>query len=445
MLKNNIPQANQYYDSLKFYLKKLDADASSWSNKIAIDLTFADYFNTQKKYDSAAKYIEYAFETHTQYPQDDFTLNQVNYMAGVVALSQKKYQKALQYLESAEPFLKDWSAEIYVGVLKSIGECYNQMGNWQKAAQYFQQYAPLRDSLYNTASAQSLANAEAIYQNKNKQQQIEVLDKDNKLKQRTTYFLIGGLGLLAVIGLILYRNNSIKQLHNKKLLLLNNELDEANKTKAKLFGIISHDLRSPISQVHQFLKLQQLNPNKLDADEKEKLSLKIQNTTGTLLEAMEELLLWSKTQMNNFVPQICQEHLLPIVQHGLNLLKLNIEAKKINIVQNIPEDLTVKTDEYYLQTILRNLIQNSVKATPNNTTIHINAEMINSKLLLKISNEGKLFTQYDYLKTLQTHESTASLSGLGLQIVNELSLKIDTSIHFENTDNKTVAVVTLST
>ena len=41
---------------------------------------------------------------------------------------------------------------------------------------------------------------------------------------------------------------------------LNNELSVANDTKAKLFGVISHDLRAPVSSIVQLLHLQKENP-----------------------------------------------------------------------------------------------------------------------------------------------------------------------------------------
>ncbi|HRF25200.1 MAG TPA: hypothetical protein PLR98_13585, partial [Chitinophagaceae bacterium] len=52
--------------------------------------------------------------------------------------------------------------------------------------------------------------------------------------------------------------------------------------------------------MYQFLKLQQLNPDALSNEQKAELNNKIQNATGSLLETMEDLLLWSKTQMNEF-------------------------------------------------------------------------------------------------------------------------------------------------
>jgi signal transduction histidine kinase len=49
--------------------------------------------------------------------------------------------------------------------------------------------------------------------------------------------------------------NLIRKKTNTTLLHLNNELDEANKIKAKFFAIISHDLRSPIANLVSFLNL----------------------------------------------------------------------------------------------------------------------------------------------------------------------------------------------
>ena len=62
----------------------------------------------------------------------------------------------------------------------------------------------------------------------------------------------------------IYRNkekgNKILNNQNNELEKLNSELAVANETKAKLFGIIGHDLRSPASQIVQLLQLQKENP-----------------------------------------------------------------------------------------------------------------------------------------------------------------------------------------
>jgi len=210
------------------------------------------------------------------------------------------------------------------------------------------------------------------------------------------------------------------------LALLNNDLEEANQTKAKLFGIISHDLRSPISQVYQFLKLQQMAPDRLNEVQRLELSNKIQSATGSLLETMEDLLLWSKTQMNQFNTDMQPVSVKDVVDECLGLLQLNIEAKNIDVNNELTSDFIVHSDPYFLLTILRNLLQNAIKVSPENGIIRVNFK----ERTLKIENCGGHFSQHQYEQVLTSKEDVNSLSGLGLRLVDELSRKVQAKVTF---------------
>ena len=90
---------------------------------------------------------------------------------------------------------------------------------------------------------------------------------------------------------------------NQQLDELNNELSIANDTKAKLFGVISHDLRSPVSSIVQLLHLQKENPEHFNTELQNQYNERLNKASENVLETMEDLLLWSKSQMNNFTPQ----------------------------------------------------------------------------------------------------------------------------------------------
>ena len=158
---------------------------------------------------------------------------------------------------------------------------------------------------------------------------------------------------------------------NKALAQLNSDLDIANRNKARLFSMTADDLRSPISQVYQFLNLQQLNPSLLDEKQRKDFGTKIQTATGSLLETMEDLLLWSKTQMSQFHTTMLETELLPIVQQVLALAQLSSESKQLDIENRVPTNAKAFTDNSSLQTILRNLIQNAIKSSPINGRILI--------------------------------------------------------------------------
>ena len=233
-------------------------------------------------------------------------------------------------------------------------------------------------------------------------------------------------------------------MENKQLSQLNHELNEANRTKAKLFGIIGHDLRSPINQVYQFLKLQQLNPNALNEEQKAQLNSKVQSAAGSLLDTMEDLLLWSKTQMDAFKTQMQAVNIASVITTCQDLLQLNSDAKNLRYQTEIPDELIAYTDANYLQTIIRNLLQNAIKASPENTPIHITAKQENGKAEIAIQNEGNSFSQQQYEQLVHQEQNSLSLSGLGLHLVQELTEKIGGEIRFLNPAvNITVATVSI--
>lgn len=447
VLLNQPARALLHYDSLVVLVSRPDAGAFEWSDKLSADLVLADYYLAKKNTDSAFLFVMRADKDAGSGKASDYMLSQINFMKGKVYAARKEYAKAIPLLKAAEELTRNASLQVHASLLQTLAQSYAATGQWQQAYAYYEKYAPLRDSLYTEASKKSIADAEAKFQNKEKQQQIENKNLQLAAAKQQRLWLIAGLvlaGLIAVLLVIIYRNKKktadLLDEKNKTLSQLNAELEEANRTKAKLFSIISHDLRSPISQVYQFLKLQQLNPDALNAEQKTELSNKIQSATGSLLETMEDLLLWSKTQLSEFKPSMQPVQLLPVVDACQSLLQLNSEAKNISFKKDIPADAIIHSDPYFLQTILRNLLQNAVKAAPVGSTIEIAAIQENGKFAISIKNEGDRFTQEDYLAAISSNENNPSLNGLGLRLVNELSLKIGVRVRFEGVEGGTRVV-----
>lgn len=321
-----------------------------------------------------------------------------------------------------------------VNSLNNLATAYNMLGENEKAFKLMEEAYQLKDQIISDAGQEKIIKMQTQFQSEKKDANIQLLNTQNTLQKRNISLLALGLLILAVIIIFLFKLTKSKQRHNSQLSKLNNDLTEANHTKAKLFSIISHDLRSPISQVYQFLRLQQMENVHLDEAEKSRLNQKVQTATGSLLETMEELLLWSKTQMQHFDPKITKVNLYNIIIECTNLLQLNIDAKNIKMVNNVAPTQIVETDGYFLQTILRNLLQNALKASPVDASIFIYWK--NNKL--QIVNKGNPFTQKDYELALNKELDKNSLSGLGLKLAAELSGKINAVISFgENKQEET--------
>ncbi|MCD2423429.1 ATP-binding protein [Niabella pedocola] len=423
-------RAAQYSDSLENMVQRTYNITDGWSVLFNTYLSNAEYYLDRQNIATAMPYLAAAEKLIGSKITDALETGSFNYMMGRALSVQKKYSAALPYLVKAETVKQGLSADLYAKVLRALADCYQGMGKWQDADLYYAKYLPLRDSLDARAAKQSMANAEARFQNKEKAKEIETQKAALSFAQQQRWWLMGGIGallLLAGMLFLFYRN---KKRNADALETLNAALEAANKTKAKLFGIISHDLRSPINQVYQFLKLQQLNPDALSEDQKAALNSKIQSATGSLLETMEDLLLWSKTQMNAFEAQLQPVNITAVVGDCQRLLQLNSDARNLVYKTEMPETLLVQTDANYLQTIIRNLLQNAIKAAPDGTVIQIEAKQAHDKTELVIKNQGAPFTQQQYEQLISQEQSAASLSGLGLRLVDELSQKIHVKVSF---------------
>lgn len=440
----NIDSARYYY---QLTYKGMGGRDTLYHTLCYANQFFGHFYYDQKKIDSAYYYTSLARQAGIRSTSRNAYLQSTELM-GKIYFEKGNNTEAIRLLtetlrENDYTFYTQSFAEIH----KTLGLAYAQQKKWDSAYAHFSIYSKLNDSLLTATANKNFADAEARFQNSEKRQQITLQQKALAYAQQQKIWLIGGLVLLICIALLLvviYRNKKrtadLLNTSNQELNKLNSELNEANKTKAKLFSIISHDLRSPISQVYQYLQLQQLNPTALDEQDKAALSSSIQSATGSLLETMEDLLLWSKTQMSEFKPEPQPVNVTDLLRQIVSLLQLSIEEKKIGITINLPDQYTVDTDPYYLQTILRNLLHNAIKASPLSGAITIDL----TGHIFSITNDGQPFTQHDYEAVLQDNDSAKTLQGLGLKLADELGRKIGIRIFFQATGTgKTTACLQL--
>lgn len=426
-----------YYDSLNTLAIKVN-NALVWNNMLEVNFLFSQIY-VSKMYNqpqNAYPYAKRALDIFERWGYGYYGAN-VNYSMGNALLALKKYNEALPYLLKGVQLAKGQYGELYKSALRKTSVAYAGLGNLTMSYNYLDTFANVQDSLIRTRSDKAFADAEAAYQSKEKQHVIELNNVEIRAGKTQRIWLIAGLILSAGIGVLLvafYANKrrAARMLAEKNTSLSRaiHALDEANQTKARLFSIISHDLRSPINQVYQFLKLQQLSPGMLTEAQRFELSEKIQTATGTLLETMEDLLIWSKTQMNQFSVEKQKTFVNIIMEQSIALLKLNSEAKNIQVVNNLPANLYIISDPYFLQTIVRNLLQNAIKACPPGGTVTVGYSKDDIKQMIYIENPGQVFTQAQYEQVLAADETGKSLSGLGLRLVDELSKKIGIAVHF---------------
>jgi signal transduction histidine kinase/tetratricopeptide (TPR) repeat protein len=334
-------------------------------------------------------------------------------------------------LQKAEMYLKE-----AIGLSERVGETDNRSyflgalselqafkGDYKNAYYNFKLYKEVEDSIYSQENKNKIAAFES---------QIEIDKKNSELKinqlalsnqQKKLWGLAGAVLLVSVIGFLLYRQVQIKKKTNTVLIQLNRELDEANKVKAKFFSILSHDLRNPVARFITLLNLKADDPDLFNDAQSTAHQKEISQSATGLLETMEEMLLWSKGQMENFKPQIVDAEVAALFSY----IERSFEwADNVDFNFSNPQNLTVKTDENYLQTIMFNLTSNAVKATLDTpgATVEWRAWEEKGAIHLSIADNGPGISE-DQVNVLF---SDASLSGgrhgLGLHIIKDLAKAI---------------------
>lgn len=445
-----------YYDSLTQLLSNKVSRAGY--NLVALDLGLTDFYLAKNELNNAEKYINHANELAPLYA-DEALKDQAVYMKGLTYFSVGKYNEALNSLLVTEPKASGWDQGLYVELLRSIAKCYGKLGDYKNAYLYYDKFAPLRDSLYVKAAQQSFAEMEAKYQNKDKQTSIDDLSAEQQLAnlklktaKRDKIYYIAGLILLGTIIASMFamykakqKNTKLLQQKNEAMNVLNENLEKANITKAKLFSIISHDLRNPISQVYQFLDLQRNSPQVFTEAEKEQYNQQISDAAGVVLETMEDLLIWSKSQMQQFTTTIVPIVLNNIVKDVITFLHTQAIKKDIIINGNIKSTLIVNSDKNILEIIIRNLLQNAITYSPSNHPINIDAFQNTNATIISITDFGagmperirRLFNEPQ-----MTIDSNSS--GLGLTIVKEMATLINAQITINtNKPNGTIISIKL--
>jgi len=142
------------------------------------------------------------------------------------------------------------------------------------------------------------------------------------------------------------------------------ELTELNALKNKLFSIISHDLKAPMYAMRNFFG--EVQQNNMPARELKKMIPAIINDLTYTTSLMDNLLQWAKAQMQSHAVYPQKVDIGKSIEEALNLLRRQSENKQIVIESDSKEGVYGFMDKDMLNLVLRNLVSNAIKFTPQN-------------------------------------------------------------------------------
>ena len=142
------------------------------------------------------------------------------------------------------------------------------------------------------------------------------------------------------------------------------EMSVLNADKDKLFSIISHDLRGPLTGM---LGITDLLGNGLDTLSDEEIRLFATNlhvSAMGLLKLLDNLLEWALNESGRMTYDPQPTDMRQLCEEVLDLMRLNLKNKGISLHLDIRDDACAQADRRMAQSVLRNLLSNAIKFTP---------------------------------------------------------------------------------
>lgn len=236
------------------------------------------------------------------------------------------------------------------------------------------------------------------------------------------------LGLTLV--LVYYRRQQMLYHHklecmNEALNKHSQNLENLNKSKEKIFSILSHDLRQPLISVKSLLYL--MNKNAVSTSTLVEMSEKINSNLDHMILSLDNTLNWSISQLNGIKTSPENIDLYEVAGNVYELLQENIAGKNLVYIDNIQVSAKVFADREQVTIILRNLLSNAIKFTRTGGLIHLFANEGPSHWQINIEDNGigmdeamigKLFNADEHFTRRGTDNEKGT--GLGLRLIKEL-------------------------
>lgn len=168
----------------------------------------------------------------------------------------------------------------------------------------------------------------------------------------------------------------------------NQALEEANASKDKFFSIIAHDLRSPFTGLLGITDILAQEIDNYSKDNIKKMLLKLKSSAERLFKLLENLLTWSRIQRGTLEHCPQQLPLHDMVAHNIMLFASTADQKQISLQNTVNDGELVYADAEMLDTILRNLLSNGIKFTPQGGTITIASDQAEDHVLISVTDTG---------------------------------------------------------
>ena len=467
--KKSLQLFQEYNDSIKiaaclnnigvysFELGKYDQALRYYSRVLKLNLLLKDQFSLGITYNNLGEVYNRQNQPRKALPYLEDALSLATTISDQLILAHANNEKAKAYIllgkyKHATDCLKEGrKVAINAGLrreqllnLQYTVWLYKEQKQIETAFKWQEQYLALKDSIYNETQSNQMINMQVAYDMEGKDQQISSLQLKTALQEEHYQYnrlLLVGVTLAFILtlslGVFWWRLSQLRKSTNLSLLKQQQaitrknkqiqqhteELTALNESKNRLFSIISHDIRSPLTQLQGILSL--FDNNQISQDEFQVAFATINENVNYVNNLIDNLLFWAKSQMGGIKAEHSRFNIKNVINEAFDLLYLQADKKQIALNNCVVDDVYVWADSDMLTLVMRNLLSNAIKFTPKQGQIIVALEERDNEVVVCVQDTGigiaesripKLFTDITESTRGTANEKG---TGLGLQMCYE--------------------------
>ncbi|MGA9382958.1 MAG: ATP-binding protein, partial [Phormidium sp.] len=235
------------------------------------------------------------------------------------------------------------------------------------------------------------------------------------------------------------------------------ELEKLNQLKNDFLSTISHELRTPVSNIKmiaQMLGITLANPEKLCNQSKEinRYLQIIRDESQREMDLINDLLILTQISADTEPLVLNTIQLQALIPHITEIFTETIDQQQQQLKIDIPDSLpALTTDVTFLERIFMELLNNACKYSPSGETITVTAKALKDKLQISISNTGIEIPQVEKERIFDKFYRIPSNdpwkqggTGLGLALVKKLIEHLGGTIELATNDGEVKTTFLLS-
>lgn len=424
------------YDSCRYYNEKAYRLAEKYQDSTSLvniinNLGTLEY--DLKNYSKGLDYYNRALQLYTA-SGDREGIAYARNNIGLIHLDEKEYPQAFKNFKEALKIAEELDLYEFSGnVFSNLSIYYKETGDYKNAYDYYDKCNTVYDSLAGEKENKMIRKLQVKYQSAKRQRDVLQLQKENleqkemlsstKMIQHSLYFIILLVVVFLAILFFLLRKEKIlaRELQEKT-----EELKKLNVAKDRFFSIIAHDLKNPFNALVGYTSLLRSEFDSFTREELNQIVTDLSNATEQGFSLLENLLHWTRSQTNRITVYKTYFKLRGVVGSVASLAAPSLADKSQEVQIDIDDHLEAFADKDMIETVLRNLIFNSIKFSYPNTTIRVEAKRIQKNIQISVIDQGigidaeKQHKFFDYEENTTTEGTVGEKgSGLGLVICRE--------------------------